>query len=136
MGLNSCQADKLTFFLKTTKVFLIIFILEFLLWIVTGLASVINRNKVDPSDVDNPLFLTHLIKSGKFEMARNKSRVVWLPNAVEVENYSGYLTVNETFNSNIFFWFCWLSNKKDKVLFLLFKVTNRSTFLFFFESND
>jgi len=52
-----------------------------------------------------PLFLTPLIKAGAIEEARIKAKVVGLPNAPEVESYSGYLTVNEEFNSNMFFWF-------------------------------
>lgn len=51
----------------------------------------------------DPLIITPLLKSGEIELARNKSLVPpLLPN---IFSHSGFLTVNETFNSNLFFWF-------------------------------
>ena len=61
--------------------------------------------KLNNKDCGEPLFLTPFIKSGKIDEAKNKSKVFGLPNAPEVKSYSGYLTVNEKFNSNMFFWF-------------------------------
>ncbi|XP_065333425.1 venom serine carboxypeptidase [Cloeon dipterum] len=60
------------------------------------------RSDVDPGE---PLFLSPLIKSGKIEDARNKALVPPLKGAESVVSYSGYLTVDEAFNSNMFFWF-------------------------------
>lgn len=56
-------------------------------------------------DVGDPLFLTPLIEAGKLDEARNLSRCGPLPNAPPLESYSGYVTVNKTYNSNMFFWF-------------------------------
>ena len=57
----------------------------------------------------DPLFLTPLIESGDIENARNLARVVDpLPglNAEDTpESYSGFITVDESLGSNMFFWF-------------------------------
>lgn len=57
------------------------------------------------ADVGKPLFLTPFLQNDEIEMAKNYSRVRDLPGAEDLESYSGYLTVNEEFNSNLFFWF-------------------------------
>ncbi|XP_037029414.1 probable serine carboxypeptidase CPVL isoform X2 [Bradysia coprophila] len=55
------------------------------------------------------LFLTPLIASGNISLARNLSLVLPLPNSSpdipSRSSYSGLITVNETNNSNLFFWF-------------------------------
>lgn len=55
------------------------------------------------------LFLTPLIASGNISLARNLSLVLTLPNSsIDIpirQSYSGLITVNETTNSNLFFWF-------------------------------
>ena len=56
------------------------------------------------ADPGEPLFLTPYIESGKIEEARNLSRVNLEPN-YKYPSYTGYLTVNKTTESNIFFWF-------------------------------
>ncbi|XP_051872859.1 probable serine carboxypeptidase CPVL isoform X2 [Pristis pectinata] len=56
---------------------------------------------VDPG---KPLFLTPYLESGQVEKARELSLVGPLDGPV-VKSYSGYLTVNKTHNSNLFFWF-------------------------------
>lgn len=55
-------------------------------------------------DAGEPLFLTPLIESGKIKEAQNLSRITGEA-FLEIENYSGYLTVNKKYNSNLFFWF-------------------------------
>ncbi|XP_061442030.1 probable serine carboxypeptidase CPVL [Rhineura floridana] len=55
-------------------------------------------------DPGQPLFLTPYIESGRTEEGRLLSLVGALPGA-NVKSYSGYLTVNKTHNSNLFFWF-------------------------------
>ncbi|XP_066485018.1 LOW QUALITY PROTEIN: probable serine carboxypeptidase CPVL [Tiliqua scincoides] len=55
-------------------------------------------------DPGQPLFLTHYIESGNTEEGRQLSLVGPLPGANE-KSYSGYLTVNKTHSSNLFFWF-------------------------------
>uniref|UniRef100_A0A8D0G6Y4 Probable serine carboxypeptidase CPVL n=1 Tax=Sphenodon punctatus TaxID=8508 RepID=A0A8D0G6Y4_SPHPU len=55
-------------------------------------------------DPGKPLFLTPYIESGRTEEGRQLSLVGPLPGA-NVKSYSGYLTVNKTHDSNLFFWF-------------------------------
>ncbi|XP_032691604.1 venom serine carboxypeptidase [Odontomachus brunneus] len=55
-------------------------------------------------DVGTPLFLTPLIENGKIEEARGKAAVQHKEMG-DVSSYSGYLTVNKAYNSNLFFWF-------------------------------
>ncbi|XP_026726820.1 venom serine carboxypeptidase-like isoform X1 [Trichoplusia ni] len=62
--------------------------------------------------IDNgtALILTPLIKEGKVKEARKSARVdskLFLG----FKSYSGFLTVNETYNSNLFFWFFPVANK-------------------------
>jgi len=68
------------------------------------LASV-PRTPIGPNDdPGEPLFLTPYIEAGKIEEARNLSRVNLAPDYT-YPSYSGYLTVNKTHDSNLFFWF-------------------------------
>ncbi|KAG9345146.1 hypothetical protein JZ751_009689 [Albula glossodonta] len=55
-------------------------------------------------DPGKPLFLTPYLDDGNIPEARRLSLVGPLPGA-NVKSYSGYLTVNKTYNSNLFFWF-------------------------------
>lgn len=55
-----------------------------------------------------PLFLTPLIKAGKIEEAQDAARVknlVVSEHNHEIISYSGFLTVQPEYNSNLFFWF-------------------------------
>jgi len=58
----------------------------------------------DGEDAGTPLFLTPLIENGKIEEARSKA-VVQHKEMGDISSYSGYLTVNKEYNSNLFFWF-------------------------------
>ncbi|OBS66052.1 hypothetical protein A6R68_05408 [Neotoma lepida] len=51
-----------------------------------------------------PLFLSPYLKAGKIEEAQKKSQVSPFP-GMSLESYAGYITVNKTYNSNLFFWF-------------------------------
>nr|XP_048296102.1 probable serine carboxypeptidase CPVL [Myodes glareolus] len=51
-----------------------------------------------------PLFLSPYIKAGKIKEGQKKSTVSPFP-GMSLKSYSGYLTVNKTYNSNLFFWF-------------------------------
>ena len=53
-------------------------------------------------NVGEPLLLTPLIKAGKIREAQDLSRVT---NLTDVISYSGFLTVNEKYDSNLYFWF-------------------------------
>ncbi|XP_040328301.1 putative serine carboxypeptidase CPVL isoform X2 [Herpailurus yagouaroundi] len=55
-------------------------------------------------NVGEPLFLTPYIEAGKLEEAKKQSLVPPFPGS-NVKSYAGYITVNKTYNSNIFFWF-------------------------------
>lgn len=55
-------------------------------------------------DPGKPLFLTPYLESGRIQEARELSLVGPLP-GYNVKSYSGYFTVNKTYNSNLFFWF-------------------------------
>uniref|UniRef100_A0A1Y1NIH7 Carboxypeptidase n=1 Tax=Photinus pyralis TaxID=7054 RepID=A0A1Y1NIH7_PHOPY len=64
--------------------------------------------KVSSESVRNvyqePLMLTPLIKSFNVEEAKLQAEVVF-DEFRDIKSYSGYLTVNERYNSNTFFWF-------------------------------
>ncbi|XP_057638412.1 probable serine carboxypeptidase CPVL isoform X2 [Chionomys nivalis] len=51
-----------------------------------------------------PLFLSPYIKAGKIKEGQKKSMVSPFP-GMSLKSYSGYITVNKTYNSNLFFWF-------------------------------
>jgi hypothetical protein len=52
-----------------------------------------------------PLFLTPFIEAGKIKQAQHLAKVEPLKGAEEIKSYSGYLTVNKAYNSNLFFWY-------------------------------
>ncbi|CAF1234212.1 unnamed protein product [Adineta steineri] len=68
------------------------------------LASVPQTPVLPGDDPGQPLFLTPYIESGQIDQARNLSRVNLQPD-YSYPSYSGYLTVNKTHQSNLFFWF-------------------------------
>ncbi|XP_059113846.1 probable serine carboxypeptidase CPVL isoform X1 [Peromyscus eremicus] len=51
-----------------------------------------------------PLFLSPYIQAGKIKLAQRKSEVSPYP-GMNLKSYAGYITVNRTYNSNLFFWF-------------------------------
>ncbi|XP_031352306.1 venom serine carboxypeptidase-like [Photinus pyralis] len=59
---------------------------------------------VDSVKNDEPLILTPLINAGKIKEAQDASEVKF-NGFKNVVSYSGYFTVNEEYNSNLFFWF-------------------------------
>lgn len=63
------------------------------------------KHTKDGGDPGKPLFLTPLIEAGQFELAKKLSLVGPLPDAPKLISYSGFLTVNKKYNSNMFFWF-------------------------------
>lgn len=67
----------------------------------------LSSSKITETDDDpgKPLYLTPLIESGAIAAAQNLSQVTLLDAASWVKSYSGLITVNKTFGSNIFFWY-------------------------------
>jgi len=67
------------------------------------------KNLTIPKDVGEPLYLTPYIKSGDIETARKLSLVTdpldGLDPSEQPETYTGFLTVEEDTESNMFFWF-------------------------------
>ena len=59
----------------------------------------------DDDEIGQPLFLSPLIEAGQTEQARNLSLVRGLNLPHKVVSHSGFITVNKTANSNLFFWF-------------------------------
>lgn len=57
------------------------------------------------TDVGEPLFLTPFIKNGTVDAGREAAKVVNSSIPSNIESYSGYLTVDEKLNSNLFFWY-------------------------------
>lgn len=68
------------------------------------LAKVPQTPLLPTDDPGQPLFLTPYLESGQIAQARNLSRVNLNPD-YPFPSYSGYLTVNKTHDSNLFFWF-------------------------------
>ncbi|KAH0557466.1 hypothetical protein KQX54_006451 [Cotesia glomerata] len=59
--------------------------------------------KTDTNHIkDHKLYLTPFLKNGKFDEA-HKLAVVNHKEMFNIESYSGYLTVDEQYNSNLFF---------------------------------
>ena len=54
------------------------------------------------ADVGEPLYLTPLLKAGRFKEAQKRARV---ENLSVIPSYSGFFTVNKKYESNIFFWY-------------------------------
>ena len=74
----------------------------------TGPANVhiTHRNHYD-QDNSSALFLTPFIKSGQLAEGRRLAQVGVLPGGApaQVKSYAGFLTVNSSYNSNLYFWF-------------------------------
>ena len=65
-------------------------------------------NNILDADVGEPLILTPFLESGQIQKARELSMVKNLStsgSSANIETYSGFLTVNKTYDSNLFFWF-------------------------------
>jgi hypothetical protein len=62
---------------------------------------------VEVKGLGDPLVLTKYLEPalGDLEAAREMARVTYPPIATIADSYSGYLTVEPKYNSNLFFWF-------------------------------
>ncbi|KAJ8687305.1 hypothetical protein QAD02_023099 [Eretmocerus hayati] len=85
-----------------------IFLLLCAVTAINGFMNVYPKLKQYPipkgEDVGEPLILTPLIESGQIDLARQKAAVQH-SEMKDISSYAGYLTVNKTYNSNLFFWF-------------------------------
>lgn len=68
--------------------------------------NVYGKFKQEPitDDPGVPLFLTPYIEQNKIQVAQRISRV-YFNGFKNIQSYSGYLTVNKAYQSNLFFWF-------------------------------
>ncbi|CAH0402935.1 unnamed protein product [Chilo suppressalis] len=62
-------------------------------------------------DAGSPLFLTPYLKNGSVQLAQNLSRVA-LTELLAYPSYAGFFTVDETYNSNLYFWYFTPFSKK------------------------
>ncbi|CAG7785438.1 unnamed protein product [Allacma fusca] len=68
-----------------------------------------------------PLFLSPYILQGRIQEARRDSKVNnKIKCSKNIESYSGYLTVNFNYNSNLFFWFFPAETKQQNAPLVLF----------------
>uniref|UniRef100_U5EN01 Carboxypeptidase n=1 Tax=Corethrella appendiculata TaxID=1370023 RepID=U5EN01_9DIPT len=77
--------------------------------------NVINSSFINPypryqakyptDDVGEALFLTPYIEQGKIEEGQRAAKVSHPQLSSIAPSYTGYLTVNKTYNSNLFFWY-------------------------------
>lgn len=63
------------------------------------------RPYTDGGDPGDPLYLTDLIRKGKLEDAKRLATVNHTDMNAIAPSYSGYLTVDKRFQSNMFFWY-------------------------------
>ena len=63
-----------------------------------------NEPEFDPNEVGTPVFLTQYIRQKKLKEGKEKARV-HLNQWPDLVSYAGFLTVEEKYNSNIYFWF-------------------------------
>lgn len=59
-------------------------------------------SQLNPQDTED-LFLTSVVKKSGVEMARNMSRVRLFKTLFDIDAFSGFITINEATNSNLFF---------------------------------
>ncbi|GFS50308.1 probable serine carboxypeptidase CPVL [Trichonephila inaurata madagascariensis] len=78
----------------------------------TRAPSSVNQARTSNNDLGQPLILTPYIENGQIEEVRSLSKVGRLPRVPRnIPSYSGFITVNKTYNSNMFFWFFPAMNK-------------------------
>ena len=63
-----------------------------------------NEPEFDQNEVGTPVFLTQYIKQNKLKEGKEKARV-YLNQWPDLVSYAGFLTVEEKYISNIYFWF-------------------------------
>ncbi|TRY70301.1 hypothetical protein TCAL_02456 [Tigriopus californicus] len=61
-----------------------------------------SQGNYSKSEVGDPLFLTPLLEANKVSQARKQAKVGEIS---AIPSYTGFMTVNKNFNSNMFFWY-------------------------------
>lgn len=62
------------------------------------------RIKLEASDAGDPLILTPFLKNGSIHQARDLAKVP-LTMKMGFKSYAGFFTINEKYNSNLYFWY-------------------------------
>ena len=64
--------------------------------------SVSNPPHLTEEQVGKPLILTPFLENGQIDEARNRAEVRGIS---DIKTFSGFFTVNKTYDSNLFFWY-------------------------------
>jgi len=82
-----------------------------------ALSTNLDFGKMETKCESDPLFLTPMLRAGKIDEARKLAKVDGLPGIPGLDSFSGFMTVNKTDNSNMFFWFFPATVKKLSGIF-------------------
>lgn len=75
--------------------------------------------KANPSvDAGDPLMLTPYLKNGSIELAQNLS-IVTITEKIGYRSHAGFFTIDEKYNSNLYFWYFPPFSKNEKAPVLL-----------------
>ena len=67
--------------------------------------SVSNPPQWSEEQVGKPLILTPFLESGQIDHAKDLAKVQGISDDLGITTYSGFFTVNKTYDSNLFFWY-------------------------------
>lgn len=67
--------------------------------------SVSNPPHFSEEQVGNPLILTPFLENGQIDQAKDLAQVRGISEDLGIQTYSGFFTVNKTYDSNLFFWY-------------------------------
>lgn len=79
-----------------------------------------SRSYEDEYEHGEPLYLSKYIESGQIALGQRLAAVNY-PDLLRkgIKSYSGYLTVNKTYDSNLFFWYFPAKNNQKKAPLIL-----------------
>ena len=67
--------------------------------------SISNPPHFSEEQVGNPLILTPFLENGQIDQAKDLAQVRGISEDLGIQTYSGFFTVNKTYDSNLFFWY-------------------------------